>query len=867
MASASAKTGRPTPVMQQFFRAKEQYPDALLFFRMGDFYEFFYEDAVEASRLLELTLTSRSKSEGDVPIPMAGVPHHAATGYIARLLELGRKVAICEQMADPATVKGIVPREVVRVITPGLVLDPEVLDARAHNYLASVAYERGRVGVATLELSTGELRACGLDDSTAALTELVRLDPRELLLGGEASELGELVRRVLPRCVLTTAPSTELEEVLRRVLGADEFLRAEQAFDSAVLRAAAQALSYAEYSQPGRALGPLRLDSYSPGDQLSLDEAAVRNLELIKTLGGERRGSLLGLLDETCTSMGARALRRRLLAPLTDVALIRRRHDAVAAFVTDRSSRKSVREALSRVSDLERLSTRSAAGVATPRELGGLRTGLHAIEQLHALLSHHEGELVRSVFEALAPRDLCRDVRTMLDSCLADELPLVANQGGIVRDGCDPRIDELRTLTSHSRDVVLAVEERERKRTGISSLKIRYTRVFGYYIEVTRSNLGSVPSDYRRKQTIANGERYVTDELEELERKIESADVQLRALELEQFEALRRGVAEHAARLCALALQVSELDVHASFAEVADRYDYKRPDVDGSLLLRFTELRHPVVEQLAAAGSFVPNDVELDAEGARLMVITGPNMAGKSTTMRQVAVAVIMAQAGGFVPAQAAQIGVVDRIYTRVGASDNLAEGQSTFMVEMREAATILRGATRRSLVILDEVGRGTSTYDGLAIAWAIAEYLHDVIGCRGMFATHYHELCELAGLRAGVRNFNVAAREYGDSVVFLHKLVPGGANRSYGVAVAKLAGVPEIALARARAVLAQLEAGHGPSGSGRAESGSKRPQLELFSARAPLPSAVEATLRELEIDQLTPLQALVALAQLKALL
>ena len=856
--------------MLQFFRAKEQYPDALLFFRMGDFYEFFYDDAVEAARLLELTLTSRSKAEGDVPIPMAGVPHHAATGYIARLLELGRKVAICEQMADPSTVKGIVPREVVRVITPGLVLDPEVLDARAHNYLASVASSAGRFGVATLELSTGELRACSLDDAASALTELVRLDPRELLVSEDLRELGEVVQRVLPRCVLTAPlPQTSPggREVLSRVLGSEEHARVERAFDEAVRAAAAQALVYAEYSQPGRALGPLRLESYSPSDQLSLDEAAVRNLELIKTLAGERRGSLLGLLDQTCTAMGARALRRRLLAPLTEVAAIRRRHDAVEAFVTDRSTRKSVREALAKVSDLERLATRSAAQVASPRELGGLRTGLAAMEQLRALLADHAGELVRNVFDALAPRDLCSDVHSLLEACLSDELPLVSNQGGIMRDGADPRIDELRQLTSHSKDVVLAVEERERKRTGISSLKIRYTRVFGYYIEITRANLGSVPSDYRRKQTIANGERYVTDELEELERKIESADVQLRALEQASFEALRQKVAEHAPRLCALAAQAAELDVHASFAELADRYDYTRPIIDNGLLLRFCELRHPVVEQLAAAGSFVPNDVELDAEGARLMVITGPNMAGKSTTMRQTAVAVIMAQAGGFVPAREAQIGVVDRIYTRVGASDNLAEGQSTFMVEMREAATILRGATRRSLVILDEVGRGTSTYDGLAIAWAIAEYLHDVIGCRGMFATHYHELCELAGLRSGVRNFNVAAREYGDAVVFLHKLVPGGANRSYGVAVAKLAGVPEVALARARAVLAQLEAGHGPSGTGKAERGARTQQLPLFAATPAAPSAVEATLKELDIDQLTPLQALLALAQLKALL
>ncbi|HEX5656241.1 MAG TPA: DNA mismatch repair protein MutS [Polyangiales bacterium] len=858
MASAKS-TGRNSPVMQQFFRAKEQYPDALLFFRMGDFYEFFYDDAVEASKLLELTLTSRSK-DAEVPIPMAGVPHHAATGYIARLLELGRKVAICEQMADPATVKGIVPREVVRVISPGLVLDPEVLDARAHNYLASLAFAGARVGVATLEISTGELRACVLDDSASALTELARLDPRELLVA--EGELAAVLKRVLPRCVQSRPPHDA--HALERVLG-DGAQRAREHFEPVVLQAAAQALAYAEQSQPNQPLGPIRLESYNPSDQLSLDEAAVRNLELVRTLNGDRRGSLLSLLDETCTSMGARALRRRVLAPLTDVAAIRRRHDAVEAFVTDRDARAKVRGALGAIPDLERIANRVSASVASPRELGGLRNALRGARTLKEQLAHSAGELVDSVLHELAPRDTCEDVLAELQRVLVDEPPIAAKEGGIVREGCDPRIDELRQLSSSSKDVVLALEEREKKRTGISSLKIRYTRVFGYYIEITRSNLGNVPSEYKRKQTIANGERYVTDELEELERKIESADVQLRNLELERFEALRRWIAVHVPRLGVLATQLAELDVHQSFAELADRYDYTRPTIDEGVCLTFHDLRHPVVERLAASGSFVPNDVTLDVDGARLMVITGPNMAGKSTTMRQVALAVIIAQAGGFVPARSARIGVVDRVFTRVGASDNLADGQSTFMVEMREAAAILRGATRRSLVILDEVGRGTSTYDGLAIAWAIAEHLHDVISCRGMFATHYHELCELAALRPGVRNFNVAAREYGDSVVFLHKLVAGGSSRSYGVAVAKLAGLPELALARARAVLNELEAGRGPAGtSGRAEG---QGQLTLFASAPAAPSQVEATLRELDIDQLTPVQALVALSQLKALL
>ncbi len=862
----ATKSQRHTPVMQQFFRAKEQYPHALLFFRMGDFYEFFYDDAIEAARLLDLTLTSRSKTGDEDAIPMAGVPHHAATGYIARLLELGKSVAICEQMADPATVKGIVPREVVRVVTPGLVLDPEVLDARAHHYLASLVVSEGRYGLVTLELSTLELRGTSLTDEASALSELVRLDPRELLFDTALGPLSALLTRLLPRTVHATASApARPTEVLEAVLGCDEFTRARAQFEAQVLAAAAQALAYAQASQPGKPLTIARFSAYSPSDQLALDDVAVRNLELVRTLSGERKGSLLALLDETKTAMGARSLRRRLLGPLTDVTTLRRRHDAVEAFLTDAALRERTRTALAGIGDIERLATRAAQLIATPRDLGGIRDALLRASELRALLCADEAQILSGVLSMLAPADVCEDVLADLSAELVDEPPITQGLGGIVREGVDPRIDELRMLSSSSKDMLLAIEERERQRTGISSLKIRYTRVFGYYIEITRSNLGSVPTDYRRKQTIANGERFVTDELEDIERKIESADVQLKAIEQERFERLRRRVAEHVVRLHALATALADLDVHAGFAESAHRFGYVRPSIDASTCLDFQDLRHPVVERLAAAGVFVANDIRLDAESARLLVVTGPNMSGKSTTMRQVAVAVIMAQAGGFVAARAARIGIVDRVYTRVGASDNLAQGQSTFMVEMQEACSILHGATRRSLVILDEIGRGTSTYDGLAIAWAIAEHLHDVIGCRALFATHYHELCELASTRRGVRNVNVAAREYGDSVVFLHKLVEGGANRSYGVAVAKLAGLPDIVLSRAKAVLSLLEQGHGPLGTADAMSG--KPQLEMFSTRPPPPSAVEATLRDLDLDRLTPVQALVALSQLKALL
>jgi len=863
---AITKPPRHTPVMLQYFRAKEQYPDALLFFRMGDFYEFFYEDAVESSRLLDLTLTSRSKGADDEPIPMAGVPHHAATGYIARLLELGRKVAICEQMADPATVKGIVPREVVRVITPGLVLDPEVLDARAHNYLASIVHADGKLGLVTLELSTTELRGACVDDAASALAELVRLDPRELLIGDDAAGLRDVVKRVLPRCVVQAPlPRIDLAGILTRVLGAEEAARVTAELEAPVLSAAAQALDYAEASQPGTPLHIPRFSRYNPSDQLTLDDAAVRNLEIVKSLDGRRQGSLLALIDETKTVMGARALRRRLLAPMTDVSAVRRRHDAVEALLSDAAIHAQVRALLEGMGDLERLATRASSLIATPRDLGAIRSGLERMAELSHLLRTERSELVDGVLKTLAPTDLAEDVLSDLRTTLSDDPPISVAQGGILRDGADARVDELRMLASSSKDVLLAIEERERKRTGISSLKIRYTRVFGYYIEITRTNLSLVPSDYRRKQTIATGERFVTEELEELERKIETADVQLRAVEQERFEALRRRVAEHALRLHGLARCLADLDVHASFAESARRYAYVRPTIDDSTVFDCKDLRHPVVERLAEAGTFVPNDILLDASAGRLMMITGPNMAGKSTSMRQVAVAVVLAQAGGFVPAREARIGIVDRVYTRVGASDNLAQGQSTFMVEMQEAAAILRGATQRSLVILDEIGRGTSTYDGLAIAWAVAEHLHDVIGCRAMFATHYHELCELAATRKGVRNYNVAAREYGEGVVFLHKLVQGGTNRSYGVAVARLAGVPDIVLARARAVLHLLEQGEGPQGA--QAKASTKPQLEMFATRPPAPSSVETTLRELDVDHMTPVQALLALASLKALL
>lgn len=863
-----------SPAMEQFFRMKHAYPDAILFFRMGDFYEMFFEDAVLASDLLEIALTSRGNDEHGIPIPMAGVPHHAATGYIARLIQQGQRVAICEQMEDPSKVKGVVPREVVRVVTPGLLLDAETLDARAHNHLVAISAAENAFGLCVVEFSTTEVRACRLPASADLLAELVRLDAREILLEGDAQAMARELSSLLPSASIRMLGEAERDAALAYGRAQPALAAAAQdgTFGALVVRACACALKYAQDSQPTTHLLVQRIAPYDPGTQLLLDDAAVRNLELVSTLSGDRKGSLLHLLDLTKTAMGARLLRHRLLAPLTDVGLIRRRHDQVDALLVDARLRGRLQLALAQVSDLARLSTRATLGVATPRDLGAVRSSLAAATQVRTLLLEAAAHSTDDALVRLLPENSCEDVHARLSLALVDEPPLGAGQGAVFRSDYDPRIAELRQLSDHSKDVILQLEQDEREQSGIPSLKIRYTRVFGYYIEITKAKLGAVPAHYRRKQTVAGAERFTTPALDELQIKISNADERLHALEAELFEALRSEVGRESLSLNRLGQSLAEIDVQAALAEVAHRYGYVRPLIDDGTKIVLRECRHPIVERVVDTGRFVPNDVELDTEGPRLMVITGPNMAGKSTVMRQVALAVLMAQSGGFVPAREAQIGVVDRIYTRVGASDNVAQGRSTFMVEMHETASILRGATRRSLVILDEIGRGTSTYDGLAIAWAVAEHLHDQIGCRTMFATHYHELCELARTRSSVVNYNVAAKQHGDRVVFLHKLVPGGANRSYGVAVAQLAGVPEIVLARARTLLSDLEAGGAlPSGAHASLRGRDRAgelQLEIF-APEPTPttrSEAEATLRELDIDRMTPVEALVALASLKRL-
>jgi DNA mismatch repair protein MutS len=859
-----------TPVMQQHGAAKRAYPDAIIFFRLGDFYEMFGDDAVLVSRLLDLTLTSRNKGKPD-EIPMAGVPHHAAHSYLARLLELGHKVAICEQMADPSKVKGIVPREVVRVVTPGLVTDREHLDAVTNNFLAAIEVGRRGCALALLDVSTGELRAAELGDQAALIGELGRAMPREVLLGvapDAEPEQGPLKRAIELMGVTALRDDRPLSEVEETAALGDLGGDAEHLPEPA-RRAAARALRMARECNPGVELPVERITRWDPSHLLLIDRTAQSHLELVESVTKNRAATLLGVLDATVTAAGARLLRRRLCAPLLDVERIRRRLDLVELFVQNPRLRDELRAALREVSDLERLATRASLGEATPRDLGALRDGLlgggRAVSLLESIGDPAQRETLGLGAE---PIDVVAEIASELERALVERPPAQLKESGIFRRGFDADLDELDALKQSGAERMVELEGRLKEETGVSTLKVRYTRVFGWYIEVSRGQAARVPAHFRRKQTVATGERYTTDELDALADKITHAEERHRERELDLLRKLVQVAGREGERVRALSARVARWDVAAALGDVAHRYDYNRPVVDASDQLVIREGRHPVVERLAAAGRFVPNDVDLDLERERLWLLTGPNMAGKSTLLRQVALCVILAQMGSYVPARSARVGVVDRVLSRVGASDNLAQGESTFMVEMRETAEILRGATRRSLVILDEIGRGTSTFDGLAIAWAVAEYLDEVVGCRALFATHYHELTALGQSSEHAANYSVSAREVGSDIMFLHRVVPGAASRSYGVAVAKLAGLPESVLARARALLATLESGgHIAAPSARKGKARRDDQLNLFVARPAeerAQSEVIGTLRELDVDRLTGLEALSLLARLK---
>ncbi|MBP1685463.1 MAG: mutS-1 [Deltaproteobacteria bacterium] len=849
-----------TPMLEQYLRVKEQHRDALLFFRLGDFYEMFFEDAEEAAPLLDVALTTRSKKD-DVPIPMCGVPHFAVQSYIAKLLAAGRKVALCDQVEDPATARGLVDRAVVRVITPGTVTEEECLDPKCPNYLVAVTREHDGVVLGAVDLSTGEFRIVPLADDMALADELTRLTPREVLVPAPDDALGDCVATAVPHALLNRVPVEQFAPARAR-----DWLRAQTAAangsaaeaPTAGLPVIAALLWYLHETHRA-GLQHLRLpEVQGTGDRLHLDQTTCRNLELLVTMRGERRGSLLWVLDQTLTPMGGRLLRHWLLTPLTDIAGIGERLDAVEHLRDRVTWRQSLEADLRGVGDLERLNGRLAAARVTPRDLVGLGATLERVERLRTALSETAVPSLARCREELDPMP---EVRARIAAILADDPPLNARAGGLIRPGCDPVVDELRGLSQHGKQWITQLEVAERARTGIASLKVRYNQVFGYYIEVTKPNLHLVPDDYRRKQTMVNAERFVTPQLEEYEAKIVGAEERLRALEFDLFSKLVTEIAEQQARLSRTAAAVARLDVFCAFATTAERQQYTRPRLHRDRHLDIREGRHPVVELMAGRAGFVPNDCVLDPDGPQLLTITGPNMAGKSTYLRQVALVTLMAQVGSFVPASAADIGVVDRLFTRVGASDNLAGGESTFMVEMKETADILTHLTPRSLVILDEIGRGTSTFDGISIAWAVAEHLHAApTRPLVLFATHYHELTDLARTLERVENYSVAVREWKGDVVFLRRIVPGPASQSYGIQVARLAGVPPPVIARAREILRNLEQGElNDMGQPRLAQGETAPsgQLTLFAARE---RSLREDLSRIDVDRLTPLEALTRL-------
>jgi DNA mismatch repair protein MutS len=850
-----------TPLMQQWREAKSRHRDALMFFRVGDFYELFHSDAEEGSRLLGLTLTSRNNGAA-ARVPLAGIPAKALDDYLVRLVKLGRRVAICDQVEDPASAKGIVRREVTETVTPGTVLSESLLAARRNNYLVSVVPDGAEAfGVASLDVSTGEMTAQRVP-GVALQGELGRLEPSELLLP-RAFEGA----RVLDTESGGPARTFRDDWLFEADVCTDALLRAFavqslegfgfQPEDGPLVRAAGALVQYLKEIRPAGMSHLRPVAIRRPGHVMLLDEMTRRNLELVEPLrAGEEGGTLLSVLDDTVTAMGARLLRRWILQPLVIPDEIWRRQDAVTELHGDPALRDRVRDALKGVSDLERLAGKVGTGRVTPRDLHGLRRSLERLPAVRDAGSTSSSPLLRGL---TADLDCLEELADLLAKALADDPPATLQEGGVIRKGWSADLDDLREVRDGAVDFIARLQAHERERTGIGSLKVGFNKVFGYYLEVTRANLDRVPGDYVRKQTLANGERYFTPELKAWEEKVFGAEDRIGQLEAELFAQIRSQVGEQVGRLQDAGARVASVDVLTTFALVAQRLGYVRPEVHTGFELEIRAGRHPVVETMMPREEFIPNDVVLDDDGW-IVVLTGPNMAGKSTVLRQVGLIQLLAQVGSFVPADRARLPVADRIFTRVGASDNLARGQSTFMVEMSETAAIVHGATGKSLVLLDEIGRGTSTYDGVSIAWAVTEHIHEEMGAKTIFATHYHELTQLGDLLPGVKNMNVSVREVGEEVVFLRRLTDGGADRSYGIQVARLAGLPARVVARARELLAELEGTHSHGGEGLGRRGAHRPaseappdQLSIFQMDHP----VVDRLRALDPDRLSPRDAL----------
>ncbi|HBI14933.1 MAG TPA: DNA mismatch repair protein MutS [Desulfobulbaceae bacterium] len=882
-----------TPMLQQYLEIKAGHPDAILFYRMGDFYEMFFEDAVVASKILGITLTTRNNKDEANKVPLCGIPYHAAQGYLAKLIKAGRRVAICEQVEDPALAKGIVKREVVRVVSPGLVTDAQLLDDKSNLYVAAITrLEQGRqeqaravsYGLSFLDLSTGEFLVGEFHDDSAAadtiLDQLTRMAPAELLVSESQnkalSPLLKTAQTLLPGLCVTLRPESlfhqpSCEELLTehfKVLNLAGFGCAGM---SQGIICAGVLLDYIRETQKAEldhieTLRPIDLAAI-----LQIDESSRRNLELTQTIIGTRReGSLLAVLDQTCTPMGARLLRHHLLFPLQDVARINARLDAVANLFMESALRKEFRERLATIYDLERLNSRMVLGNSNGRDMLAMRNSLAALPAIKELLNQCSAARLQTIGTELDPLP---EIHQLLTAAIHDDAPITLHDGNLIRPGYNAELDELVRLMRDGKQMILELENKERAATGIAKLKIGYNRVFGYFIEVSRLQAEKVPGHYIRKQTLVGAERFITPELKEFEDKVLGAQEKRLELEYRLFLAIRQKLAAESPRLLKTAQLLAQIDCFAALAECGQRYHYRRPEVNDGEAISITEGRHPVIERSLPSGRFVPNDVELDQQTQEVLIITGPNMAGKSTVLRQTALIVLMAQMGSFVPAERAVIGVVDRIFTRVGAMDDLRRGQSTFMVEMNETANILNNATPRSLVILDEIGRGTSTFDGLAIAWAVAEDLvtRNDKGVKTMFATHYHELTDLARTQERVRNYSIAVREWNDSIIFLHKLVEGGTNRSYGIQVAALAGVPARVVTRAGEILANIETGElEPDGTPTIarHRGEKRGRIKKHPSQLPLFPPKSDPLREyllkIQADTLSPRQALEVLYELE---
>ena len=858
-----------TPMLRQFLDIKGTYPDCILFFRMGDFYEMFFEDAEKASKILGITLTSRGSFNGS-KVPMCGVPHHSSRSYVAKLIENGCKVAVCEQVEDPKKSKGIVKRDVIRVITPGSVVEEMDIENDRNLYMAAVSSGESIYGLAHVDLTTGDFRVTEVREWRELFDELGRIDPAELLIYDSDPLLGN---RDLSKYRIEVLKGTEYdrsraEGILKELLRVKSLAGFGCGGMKDGIDAAGAIAQYLRETQKGNPDHIREIKTYHLGDYMFLDESTTLSLELFETMRRRSsKGSLFKILEKTVTPMGSRLLKRWIGYPLVDLNLIKKRLAAVSNFRDDRIFREDVREQLDGIYDIERLNGKVSLGRANARDLVALKTSVMKLPSIKNRLISSTSELLSDIAENL---DTLGDIAGIIEEAIREEPPVSLREGGLIKEGYNEELDELISITRHGKKWINELARKEQERTGIPKLKIGYNKVFGYFIEITKSNIHLVPDDYIRKQTLVNCERYITESLKEYEEKVLGAEEKRVELEFSIFENIRSKIALENRRIKDTAAKIGAIDALAGLAEVAESNGYVCPEVNEEGIISIVDGRHPVIEQTVREEDFVPNDIYLDDSEQQIMIITGPNMAGKSTILRQTALTVLMAQMGCFVPASKAVIGLVDRIFTRIGASDDLTRGQSTFMVEMDETANILRHATSKSLVILDEIGRGTSTYDGLSIAWAVAEALHDMDdkGVRTIFATHYHELTELLAAKSRVRNFNVAVKEWKDQIIFLRKMVPGSTSRSYGIQVARIAGIPEKVIERAKEILNNLET-EDIDDLGRpkiARSSGKNiknegVQLNLFGNSE---SRIARWVRDIDISGMTPLEALIELDKLK---